>query len=72
MDNNGKVFLALLGGLAAGAILGILFAPDEGSKTRQKIADTTTDFTNDVKEKVAKVKDKFKSRVESEINEYTS
>ena len=33
----GKVFLGVLAGVAAGAVLGILFAPDKGSKTRKKI-----------------------------------
>lgn len=34
--NSGKVVLGALAGLAAGALLGILFAPDKGSETRKK------------------------------------
>ena len=36
--NSGKVVLGVLAGLAAGAALGILFAPDKGTATRKKIS----------------------------------
>ncbi len=35
--SSGKVFLGILAGAAAGALAGILFAPEKGSKTRKKI-----------------------------------
>ena len=34
---TGKILLGVLAGVAAGATLGILFAPAKGSKTRKKI-----------------------------------
>ena len=34
---SGKLVLGVLAGLAVGAIAGILFAPDKGSKTRKKM-----------------------------------
>ena len=34
-----KVILGVVGGVAVGALLGILFAPEKGEKTRRKIMD---------------------------------
>ena len=38
-NSNGKVILAMLGGVALGAVLGVLFAPNKGSETRKKMAE---------------------------------
>ena len=49
--NTGKAVLAVLGGVAAGALLGVLFAPEKGSKTRKKILDKGKDYVDDFKDK---------------------
>ncbi|MCS6906194.1 MAG: YtxH domain-containing protein, partial [Bacteroidia bacterium] len=38
MNKNTRLLVAFLGGVAAGAVLGLLFAPDSGSNTRDKIS----------------------------------
>ena len=48
---SGKVILGALAGLAAGALLGILFAPEKGSKTRKKIARKGSDVAEELGEK---------------------
>lgn len=48
--NTGKVLLGVLAGVAAGALIGILFAPDKGSETRRKIISKGEDFANSAKE----------------------
>jgi len=47
----GKTLLGVLVGAAAGAILGILFAPDKGTETRKKIAEKSEDYVEGIKEK---------------------
>lgn len=47
---SGKIILGALAGLAVGATLGILFAPDKGRKTRKKIIGGA----KDLKDKMAK------------------
>ena len=39
MNKKTKIIAAIAAGIAAGTILGMLFAPDKGSETRSKIAE---------------------------------
>ena len=61
--NSSKLLLGVLGGVAAGALLGVLFAPEKGSKTRKKIMNKANDGA-DV------LKDKFDSLLESMNQKY--
>jgi gas vesicle protein len=38
MNDNSKVLVGLLVGLAAGTALGLLFAPEKGSETRDRLS----------------------------------
>lgn len=51
-NSKGNTALALLGGLAIGALLGVLFAPDKGSETRKKIADKARKTGERIKDKI--------------------
>ncbi len=47
--NSGKVVLGALVGVAAGALIGILFAPDKGSEIRSKIVKQGEDYLDSIK-----------------------
>jgi len=51
-NSTGRLVGALVVGALAGAALGILFAPEKGSKTRSNIMDGAKDLADDIKRKM--------------------
>lgn len=59
MNNTGKILTALVAVATAGAIVGMLFAPDKGSEARRKVNEQGKKIVDDVKSKFRKGKEKF-------------
>lgn len=75
MSDNGKVLGALLLGAAAGAVLGILFAPSKGSELRGKIRDGAGDLLDELTEKINEGKEtlsELKEKVTSKVEDIKS
>ena len=62
---SGKVILGVVSGIAVGAVLGVLFAPDKGSKTRRKILDTGKEYTDNLKEKFSDLYEDVSNKYEN-------
>jgi gas vesicle protein len=56
MANAAKLLGALLLGAAAGATIGILFAPDKGSNTRKKLKSKTDELIDQLSDKIDEAK----------------
>jgi len=82
MSDNTKVLAAMLAGLAAGVAIGILFAPDKGSETRDKLTDSLKNLGDSIKDRAAdeignlsefkdKVVEGIKSKLRTAEEEYS-
>ena len=63
--STSKVLLGVVVGLAAGAMAGILMAPDSGSETRKKISSKGQGYVDDLKGRFNDFLDGFMSHVET-------
>lgn len=63
MGKDSNTMLGILAGTAIGATLGILFAPNKGSVTRQRIADEAAHTKDVIAEKAGAIKENVVSTV---------
>lgn len=62
-ENSSNSFFALLAGIAIGAGLGILFAPDSGKKTRAKLKTGYDEYSDELQAHLKELKTGIKSSV---------
>lgn len=76
-----SILIGFLAGAAAGAIMGLLFAPDKGTMTRQRIKDSASKAGSDLKSNldekfealrssILEFMDKIKKRASREKEEF--
>jgi gas vesicle protein len=61
MNSTGKVILAIVGAAAAGAIIGMLVAPEKGSDLRKRISDSASDWSNQLAQLLAQGKEQLEN-----------
>jgi len=67
MASTKNVLVGVLTGIAVGAVLGVLFAPDKGSETRKKLAKSGSDIKDKLTEWGKNGMDKFED-IKDEAN----
>lgn len=70
MNDNTKVVATLLAGLAAGAALGLLFAPERGSETRDKLNDALKNLGDSIKDRAAEEIENLSGLRESVVDKF--
>lgn len=61
MKGNTKVILGILGAVAAGAVIGLLLAPEKGTNTRKKISSKANDWSNQLSDLFAAGKEEMEN-----------
>lgn len=64
--------LGILGAATAGAILGVLFAPEKGSETRKKIGKKSREYGEDMKDKLNDLANNLTSKGEEFVDNLKS
>jgi gas vesicle protein len=69
MNSTGKVILAIIGAAAAGAVIGMLVAPEKGSDLRKRISDATGDWSQQLSQLLAQGKEQLQNLKNTAANE---
>jgi len=59
MNSTGRIIAGVAAGVFAGLVIGVLFAPDKGSETREKLRKKGEEMAGDLKDAFEKAKEKF-------------
>jgi gas vesicle protein len=63
--NNKNVLLAVLAGVAAGALIGVLVAPNKGKATRDKMLKDGEDYFGGLKEKYGDLLERLNDKLDA-------
>lgn len=65
MTKNSKIIIGVAAAAAAGAAIGLLFAPERGSKIREKMRDAANDFATDLLDVIQRGSRQYSDSIDS-------
>ena len=68
MTNNSKVVLGIVTAAAAGAVIGLLFAPEKGTELRDKVRDTPNGLASDLLDVIQRGRQQY-AEVEDQVQD---
>lgn len=75
MTSNSKIVLSIVTAAAAGAVIGLLFAPEKGTEIRDKVRETANGFASDLLDALQRGRQQYtdiKDNVEDKAKELKS
>lgn len=75
MTSNSKIVLGIVTAAAAGAVIGLLFAPEKGTEIRDKMRETANGFASDLLDALQRGRQQYtdvKDNVEDKARELKS
>lgn len=69
--NTIKAVLGIMAGMATGAVIGVLFAPEKGKDTRKKMIKRSTDLSDAIDERIESKFEEYESKLDEMVKEVT-
>jgi len=70
--NSGKALLGVMAGIAAGAVIGVLFAPEKGTDSRKSLSKKGEDLANALNQKIDTKFDELMEAVSGKVKKSKS
>jgi gas vesicle protein len=67
--NTGKVVLGMVASLAVGTMVGLLFAPEKGSRLRRRIAERGEDYADTLQNKMEEFAENVNKKSQNAIHD---
>lgn len=68
MSSTTKIVLGMMAAAAAGAAIGVLFAPEKGSDLRKRIKDNFNDWVDELNSLIARAQEAEDPQAEAEMH----